>query len=64
MVTSDAKPATMRKRKSISSRVNESDSSESDSSESDFIPRKRSVYTSSLREKRPRGMLFETRVSE
>lgn len=59
MVTSDAKPATMRKRKSMPSRVNESDSSESD-----FIPRKRSVYTSSLREKRPTGMLFETRVSE
>lgn len=59
MVTSDAKPATTRKRKSMPSRVNESDSSEAE-----FVPRKRSVHRNSLREKQPRGMLFETRVFE
>lgn len=59
MVTSDAKPATTRKRKSMPSRVNESDSSEGE-----FVPQKKSMYTNSLREKQSRGMLFETRVSD
>lgn len=62
-MTSDAKHTTVRKkRKSKPSRLIESDSSSS-SSEDEFIPRKRGVYISSLREKRPKGMLFKRRVS-
>lgn len=62
-MTSDAKRTTVRKkRKSKPSRLIASDSS-SGSSEDEFIPRKRSVYIGSLRDKRPKGVLFERRVS-
>lgn len=55
-MTSDAKPAIVRKRKSKQSRMSESDSN---SSEAEFIPpRKKSVHTSSLREKRSRGVFI------
>lgn len=58
-MTSDAKPTTVRKRKTTLSRVNDSDSSEAE-----FQPRtKRVGAVISLREKRSRGMLFfKTRV--
>lgn len=59
LVTSDAKPATKRKRKSMPSRVNESDSSEAE-----FVPQKKSAHTNFFRQKRLTGMLFERGVSE
>ena len=60
LVTSDAKFATARKRKSMPSR-----GPESDSSEAEFVPpRKKSAYTSSIRQQRLMGMSFEGRGSE
>lgn len=53
LVTSDAMPATVRKRKSMPSRVYESDSSEVE-----FVPRKKSTLANSLRQKQLLGMLF------
>lgn len=58
LVTSDAKTATVRKRKSISSRVKH----DSDSDEAEFVPtNRRRGSINPIVAKRRRGMLFEMR---